>query len=124
MKRLLKIFLLFIIVLGITGCTKAETVNYNLKQDAEHFLIYRKVTIINLRSDSILMEVEGFLNIDTDKDGDLNITIRIANNQYQLHYVHVTNDAVYLVEQLDATSMNPYEWHIRIYAPYPTFSIG
>ena len=124
MKKLLAVIVLFIGLLMLSGCSEAGQVNDNLRKQEANFEIYRQVTVINLRSDKILLEVEGYLHIMIDDDGDLNITIMTGPNTYKLHYVSLNGEAMYISEQLENATTNPYNWEIRIFAITPDIDFG
>lgn len=124
MKKLLVAVLLFVSLFMLAGCNEAGQVNDNLRKQEANFEIYRQVTVINLRSDKILLEVEGYLHIMIDDDGDLNITIMTGPNTYKLHYVSLNGEAMYLSEQLENATTNPYNWEVRIFAITPDIDFG
>lgn len=43
----------------MTGCTESEQVSYNIGKEADNFNVTRKLTVINARTDTILLEMEG-----------------------------------------------------------------
>lgn len=124
MKKLLAFVLSILAVFTLVGCQEADQVNKNLRTQEGNFEIYRQVTVINLRSDKILLEVEGYLNIDIDGDGDLNVTIMTGPKQFMLHYVSLAGEVVYVSQQLENATTNPYNWEIRIFAVLPEIQVG
>ena len=131
MKKIKKLFLglgLGLVALfgvfGMSSCTKEDTIQHNLLKDTGNFKTYRKITVINLRSDKILMEFEGYLTTKLDSEKDVNIMIMTGPNTYQLHYVRLANEITYCCEQLDNTSTDPYHWKVTIYAILPEVEIG
>ena len=119
MKKILVLCLLLLSVIFLIGCDQSQNVNNNLRTAEGNFNVYRRVTVVNLRSDKVLFEVEGYLAIDIDRDGDLNITIRISASEYKLHYIGLAPELTYFSEQLENTSTNPYHWEISIFAVKP-----
>mgnify|MGYP004621820089 FL=1 len=123
MKRTFRIILYVIFALTIlfvaSSCNDAGCVQKNIEMKSDTFSTYRKVTVINLRSDKILLEVEGYLSIKDSTDKELAIIIQTGKNEYKMHYVYVGSEIVYLVEQLENTTTDPYHWYIRIHAVLP-----
>lgn len=103
----------------VSGCTPSETINHNIKQDADHFRTYRQISVINLRTDTMLMQVEGYMSISNSADNELAVTIKINKDSYQMHYIYVGSEVCYLVEQLEDTHTDAYHWEIRVYIPVP-----
>lgn len=124
-KILLTISLMFVLLFGLTSCEpKENTIQHNLLNETGNFKTYRKITIINLRSDKVLMEFKGYLTSKLDKEGDVNIMIMVAPDKYQLHYVRLADEITYLSEQIDNTSTDAYHWEINIYAILPEVKVG
>ena len=127
MKRIK--FILLVLFAGLflttlTSCNKEDSIQHNLLKSTANFETYRKITVINLRSDKVLMEFEGYLTSKLDSEGDVNIMIMTGPNQYKLHYVRLADEICYLSEQLENTTTDPYHWDIRIYAILPNVTIG
>ena len=119
---LIPIILLFVLV--VAACTPATTATHNVKYDADNFKLYRRITAINLRTDNVLFEIEGFFSYENEMDGDLSIIMEVGDNEYKRHAVRMTEGTSYVVEQLEASEFSPYSWKIRIYATYPDIDIG
>lgn len=125
MKKILLILVMLFGIIGITGCScKSYTILKNIQTDADSFNTYRKVTVINLRSDKVLLEIEGYISLKNSTEDELAIIIMTGINQYKMHYVYTRSEIVYLVEQLENTTTDPYHWKIRIFAVTPDFDIG
>lgn len=119
---------LFLVVLSVmflfTGCTPSETATHNLKTDAESFKLYRKITAINLRTDQVLFEIEGYFNYENEDDGDLSIVMEVGKDKYERHVVGLTEGTTFVVQQMESSEFSPYSYKIRIFAAYPDVSIG
>ena len=127
MKKLFMISMLLIGTFSFTGCVgfnEADNIQHNIKQEADKFGTYRKVTVINLRSDKVLLEIEGLISIKDSTADELAILIRTGEEDYKMHYVYTGAEIVYLVEQLENTHTDPYHWDIRMFAVTPEFDIG
>ncbi len=120
-----KIFILFsIIVFGLfalSACDDAQVIQHNISQKSDKFETYRLVTVINLRSDKILLEVEGYISIQNTEGNELALVIKTGEKEYKMHYVYLAPEVVYLVEQTENTHTDPYHWAIRIHAILPEF---
>ena len=129
MKKIITILgLLFICIFSIIELSSCEAkevnVQHNLLKETGDFKTYRKITVINLRSDKVLMEFEGYLTTKLDSEKDVNIIIMVGPDKYQLHYVRLADEITYLCEQLDNTTTDPYHWKISIYAIWPDVHIS
>ena len=127
MKKFLTIILTFVLIAMSTvfvGCDKAENIQHNITVESNSFNTYRRVTVVNLRSDKVLLQIEGYISIKDSTDDELAIIIKTAPNEYKMHYVYTGSEIVYLVEQLENTNTNPYHWDIKIFAVFPEKELG
>ena len=114
-KRILIIAVLIAMVFALSSCRQADTVRHNLKREADDFNIRRRITVMNTRTDTPLMQITGLISIDVDNDGDLNITIEKAPNEFVLNYAHLSQDTTYIVEQIETKEVNKYQYEIKFY---------
>jgi hypothetical protein len=116
MKKIIAIMLMLALSLALTACTsQSDKVTYNLRREAEEFNVRRRITVMNTRTDTALMQITGLLSIDTDSDGDLNITIEKAPGEYVLNYAHLSQDTTYIVEQIETKEVSKYQYEIIFY---------
>ena len=114
-KKIILIVLLVVTVLVISSCRQADIVRHNLKREADDFNIRRRITVLNTRTDTPMMQITGLLSINVDEDGDLNITIEKEPNQFVLNYAHLSQDTTYIVEQIETKKVNKYQYEIKFY---------
>lgn len=108
----------------LTGCNKADNIQHNIRQDSDNFETYRRVTVINLRSDKVLLTVEGYISIKDSSTNEIAVIINTAPNKYMMHYVYTGPEVVYLVEQMEPSNTDPYHWAIKIFAVTPDIDLG
>ena len=124
MKKILCAILGMTMWLGLVGCQETDTANHNLRVDANNFKISRKVVALNTRTNEPLFSVEGKISIETDSDGDLNVTIKTGKDKYKLFYAHLSKDVTYTSIQLDAVKENPYGYKITFFPAKETIEHG
>lgn len=124
MKKILCAILGMTMCLGLAGCQEPDTANHNLRVDANNFKISRKVVALNTRTNEPLFSVEGKISIETDSDGDLNVTIKTGKDKYKLFYAHLSKDVTYTSIQLDAVKENPYGYKITFFPAKETIEHG
>ena len=115
MKKLLIAVALVVMVFALSSCRQADNVRHNLKREADDFNIRRRITVLNTRTDTPMMQITGLLAINVDSDGDLNITIEKAPGEYVLNYAHLSQDTTYIVEQIETKEVNKYAYTIKFY---------
>lgn len=128
-KKIIKIFAIILLaivsVFTFTACSQADTVEHNIKKDADKFNIYRKMTFVNLYSDKVLYSVEGYFSLQTTYENsyqgqqEIGIIILVGKDEYQMHYFSVANNVTYVIEQLENTHTDPYYWDIVWYVALP-----
>ena len=114
-KKILIILILAVLSLVLSSCTQADNVRYNLRREAEDFNIRRRITVLNTRTDTPMMQITGLLAITVDSDGDLNITIEKAPGEYVLNFAHLSQDTTYIVEQIETKEVNKYQYESKFY---------
>ena len=114
-KKCIALILLIAMIFALSSCRQADNVQYNLKREADDFKIRRRITVMNTRTDTPLMQITGLLSIDVDRDGDLNITVEKAPNEFILNYAHLSNDTTYIVEQIETKEVSKYQYEIVFY---------
>ena len=110
MKYLLLIFILFFI-----GCNDRDSrvVSSNLSTDADNFKINRRIIFYNGITDKYIFVIEGFCSIEKDnRDNQLEVTCKVGNNQYKKHYLGISDNVTYFVEQLDAKNVSAYHYKV------------
>ena len=92
-----------LLVLALGACSKdADVASQNLPNDADNFLIMRRVVFVNGITDKYLLEIEGLCAIGTGT-GVKAITVRckLGPGMYNKHYMGLSDNVTYVVEQLD-----------------------
>ncbi len=114
MKKFLITTIGLVTLLIITGCeTDAEIASYNVSKEADMFRVKRRITFINLRSDEYLFSLIGNCSIETDtNDNQLEVTCKVGDDKYQKHFLRLSEETTYVVEQLDYSEVSKYDYEI------------
>ena len=104
------IFIMMISFVMITGCdNEADRVSQSIRVDADNFNIRRRVTVINCRTDKIILQTEGCMSI-TDSNGRLDIIVELPNETYEKHIIKLNEWTCWTVEQLESAEENKYNY--------------
>lgn len=104
MKKLLA---LLIVLVTITACNEADTVSYNLSQEADQFKVLRRVVFYNGITDSYMLTIEGFCSLGNhDEAGELTVTCDLGHGNYKKHFLGLSDNVTYFVEQLEAKGVS------------------
>jgi hypothetical protein len=104
-----------ILVGGLAGCTDddATVVSENISKAADNFEVNRRVIYFNGITDKILLEVVGRCNIVHDQAEDqLEVTCKVAEDEFQKHFLGLSDNATYFVEQGEPIDVS--EYHYRV----------
>ena len=115
MKKIFAVIMLLVLVVVLAACSQSSKVTYNLRREAEEFNVRRRITVLNTRTDTPMMQITGLLSIQTDSDGDLNITIEKGPGEYVLNEAHLSQDTTYIVEQIETKEVSKYQYEIIFY---------
>ena len=113
MKKILEIILIGIVLIGITGCTSAETVSYNISRESDEFKVKRRITFVNLRTGEYLFTMTGKCSIQggsSDVNSELEVVCRIGEDKYQKHMLYLAEETTYVVEQLEDIDVSRYDY--------------
>lgn len=109
MKR--KIAVLILLVMAVLGgCTAKDTVSQNISKDSDEFRVVRRVVFYNSLTDTYMMEMVGNIAIDIDRDGVIEVIAKIGPNEYQKHYLGLSDNVTYTVEQLESVDASEYRY--------------
>ncbi len=112
MKRILFVFVCFLLIITLVGCTEAEKVSYNVSKEADNFNVTRRVTVYNTRTDRLVLEVIGNLSV-LHSSGDIDIVVEVAPGQYKKHFVGLNEWTTYAVEDISGAFVDRYHYEIN-----------
>jgi hypothetical protein len=115
MKKALLALAVLTIVIGLAGCEQrqANMVSRNLSLEADNFNVARKLSVINVRTDTVLFQITGNFSIDKESDGDLAVIGENANGTYYKHFICLADEITYIVEDLGTTGVDKYNYQIN-----------
>lgn len=113
MLKKIGIFIFSILsVVSLVGCTtEADTVSQNLSKSADSFEVQRRVVFLNGITDKYLLSIEGLCSI-TDEGKQLEVTCKVGEGQYKKHFLGLSDNVSYFVEQTDAKYESAYHYKV------------
>ena len=102
-----------LICLVLTGCTEVDQVSSNISKEADNFNVIRKLTVLNARTDTILLELTGTFALKNNSNNELEIIIETAEGKYQKDYVYLNDYTMYVVEDISGSSVDKYHYEIN-----------
>lgn len=109
-KRFLVIIFAILTALSVAGCSfgsDADVVSRNISTSADQFEVLRRVVFYNGITGDYMLTIEGFCSLgNSDKAGELSVTCKIGNNSYKKHFLGLSDNVTYFVEQLNSANVS------------------
>jgi hypothetical protein len=100
----------------MTGCASdADRASENLSREAEQFQVNRRIVFFNGITDKYLLSVEGRCSVESSESalgGSLEVTCRIGPDAYKKHFLGLSDNVSYFVEQLDPIDVSVYHYKV------------
>ena len=109
---------IIVALLGLlaTGCaSQSDRASENLSRDAEEFKVNRRVVFFNGITDKYLLTIEGRCSVessDSKLGGSLEVTCKIGEDAYKKHFLGLSDNVSYFVEQLDSRDVSVYHYQV------------
>lgn len=102
------------LAIGLTAIWRpAYVASRNLSQAADNFEITRRVVFYNGITDTYMLTVEGRCALgNVDDPGEVTITCRTGPNDYKKHFLGLSDNVTYFVEQLEAADVSTYHYRV------------
>jgi hypothetical protein len=101
LKRLIATLAAAVMLSGAAiGCTEADQVSSNISKQADNFNVTRKLTVLNARTDTVLLELTGTFALKNNSSNELEVIIETA--------VLVPEDVSYILSDKPDFSVNKF----------------
>lgn len=100
-------------VLGVTGCTESSKVSYNVSKEADNFNVVRRITVFNIRTDKVLLQMTGTFALQNSSENELEVICELPGEKYQKHYIYLNDWTTYIVEDLDESQVDKYSYELN-----------
>lgn len=111
---ILAITIIFLTLSSCTGCTEAERKSSEISREADEFKTPRKLTIINTRTDKIVLEFTGTFSVQSSA-GAIDILCAVGNDKYEKHFFTLNEWTIYVVEDISSNGGDLYYRQITYY---------
>ncbi len=98
----------------LAGCSSdADVASRNLSKSAEQFEVNRRIVFFNGITDKYLLAIEGRCSIEVDgSDSQLEVTCKVSETQYKKHFLGLSDNVTYLVEQTTPAEVGVYQYRV------------
>ena len=115
-RKMKKFFLTIALLASLLLCScgsEADKANYNISKQTDYFESERKITVYNARTDTVILEAEGYMSISNNSNNELVCTVKIGPDTYRKNYIYLNDYTMYVVEDITGTHTDPY--HYKLY---------
>lgn len=120
MKKVIALVLLLAsICLLLSACSEASKVNSNISKQARYFECERRITVYNARTDKVVLEAEGWMDISNNSTNELVVTVKTGQNTYKKNYIYLNQYTMYVVEDITGTHTDPYHYKLYFHTEVP-----
>lgn len=72
----------------------------------------RRVVFYNSITDAYLMEMTGNMSVDLSRDNVLEVTAKAGPDEYQKHYLGLSDNVTYTIEQIGTSDVSEYKYEM------------
>lgn len=112
-KKIFIVVMVLIMALTLCSCRQADRVSYNVSKEADSFNVVRKLTVMNGRTDTILLEMIGRFALKNNSTNELVIICEVAQGEYKKNYVYLNDYTLYVVEDISGSEVSPYQYEVN-----------
>lgn len=109
-----KVAILAASAIGLSACNyEADVASRNLSVAADQFEINRRVVFYNGITDTYMLTIEGLCSLgNNDPPGQLTITCKVGPDAYKKHFLGLSDNVTYFVEQLEPADVSVYHYRV------------
>ena len=112
MKTMISIAALSVVAV-MSACTDADIASTNLSKAADNFEIDRRVVFYNGITDTYMLTIEGRCSLgNQDSSGQLTVTCKVGEDAYKKHFLGLSDNVTYFVEQLESADVSTYHYRV------------
>lgn len=101
---------------ALSACSNdADVVSQNLSTAADNFQITRRIVFYNGITGDYMLEIRGLCSLgNNDKPRELSVTCQTGPGQYKKHFLGLSDNVTYFVEQIEADPVSRYRYKVTI----------
>jgi len=108
-----KLLVVLFVVFAIIGCTDADVASQNLSTAADNFEVSRRIVFYNGITGDYILSIEGLCSLgNADAVGELSVTCKTGERTYKKHFLGISDNVTYFVEQLEAVPVGTYHYRV------------
>lgn len=98
----------------LAGCSSdADVASRNLSKSADQFEVNRRIVFYNGITGGYMLTIEGLCSLGNyDKAGSLSVTCKTGPTAYKKHFLGLSDNVTYFVEQMEPAAVSPYRYRV------------
>ncbi|BET09396.1 hypothetical protein [Pandoraea sputorum] len=114
MTKLLATLGAVVMALVLAACSNdANVASHNLSKAADNFEINRRIVFYNGITGEYMLTIEGLCSRDNDSTSTkLAIVCKVGPNDYKKHFLGLSDNVTYFIEQLEPAKANVYHYAV------------
>lgn len=114
MKKIIGLIIAAALIPVIASCSsEADTASSNLSKAADQFEIQRRIVFYNGITDTYMLTIEGRCSLGNhDSYGQLTVTCKTSPTTYKKHFLGLSDNVTYFVEQLEDAAVSGYQYRV------------
>lgn len=98
----------------VAGCSRdADVASRNLSVAADQFELQRRIVFYNGITGGYMLTIEGLCSLgNDDKAGRLSVTCKTGPGTYKKHFLGLSDNVTFFVEQLEPAAASPYRYRV------------
>lgn len=102
-----------VLTAALAGCTDADIASTNLSKAADYFEVNRRVVFYNGITGDYMLTIEGLCSLgNMDPAKQLTITCKTGPSAYKKHFLGLSDNVTYFVEQLEPAAVSAYHYRV------------
>ena len=98
---------------SLSGCSDADVASSNLSKAADQFEVSRRIVFYNGITGDYMLTIEGLCSLGNhDQPKQLSVTCKTGPSAYKKHFLGLSDNVTYFVEQVDAVAASPYQYRV------------
>ncbi len=99
--------------LALLGCSDANVASRNLSKAADNFEVERRIVFYNGITGEYMLTIQGKCSLgNDDKPRAVSITCKTSADSYKKHFLGLSDNVTYFVEQVDGVNASPYQYRV------------
>jgi hypothetical protein len=115
-KKISVVAVALLSVVGLSSCgSDADVAAHNLSKAAEQFEVNRRIVFFNGITDKYLLEIQGLCSVESSESalgGSLEVTCKTSPTEFKKHYLGLSDNVSYLVEQIEGVKVSAYNYKV------------